>query len=93
MMRMEHSERMQEIKKLGTGFNINTQLLWYKHGSWLIEQTETVERQQKIIGNQYKEYVEAIEKVERYEKALREITEVNDGHSLIATHALTNRWE
>lgn len=52
---MDIVERLEEIKKLGNGIDINTVLLWYKHGAWLLEQVIKVEHLEYINNRVQKE--------------------------------------
>ena len=47
---MEYEERIKDIRKLGYTVDVNTALLWCRHGSWLLEQADKVKRYEQAIA-------------------------------------------
>lgn len=81
-VKMDTSKRMREIKKLGSGIDTNTTLLWYKHGSWLIEQVEKAEWLQYINSKLEKENDSLCDKLADIRNLFDESDMKAEGHGM-----------
>jgi hypothetical protein len=79
---MDTTERLNEIKKLGNGIDINTTLLWYKHGSWLLEQVEKAEYLQYINNKLQKENEALCDKLADIRNLFDESDMKAEGHGM-----------
>lgn len=79
---MDTAERLKDIRKLSNGIDTNTQLLWYKHGSWLLDQVEKAAQLEYINDRLQKENDSLCDKLADIRNLFDESDMKAEGHGM-----------